>query len=99
MTSSSIIVVAHVYCREDQVENILPILQKLTEATRTESGCVKYELHQDLSDQTHFTFIEEWKNEEALQLHFQMEHFKQAGEQVKPFCAKPVEILKYKKLL
>ncbi|CAF1296546.1 unnamed protein product [Adineta ricciae] len=68
MTSSSVVVIAHVYCREDQLHE--PSLA-----------------------------VSKWKNEEALQLHFQMEHFKQAGEQVKPFCAKPVEILKYKKLL
>jgi len=98
MASSTVIVVAHVYCRADQVENILSVLRQLTEATRTEPGCIKYELHQDLSDETHFTFIEEWTNEEALQLHFQMEHFKQATEHVKAASTKPVEILKYKKL-
>jgi quinol monooxygenase YgiN len=98
MASSTMVVVAHVYSRADQTENILSILRKLTEATRTEPGCIKYELHQDISDETHFTFIEEWTNEEALQLHFQAEHFKQATEQVKAAIDKPVEIIKYKKL-
>ncbi|UJR18464.1 hypothetical protein I4U23_005369 [Adineta vaga] len=99
MASSTIVVIANVYARADQMNNILSILRKLTEATRTEPGCIKYELHQDLSDETHFTFIEEWTNEEALQLHFRTEHFKQATEDVKEVIAKPVEILKYKKLL
>jgi quinol monooxygenase YgiN len=99
MTSSNVIVVANVYGRSDQIENLLSILRKLTEATRTEPGCIKYDLHQDLSDETHFTFIEQWANEEALQLHFQTEHFKQASEDVKTVIAKPVEIFKHKKFV
>ena len=81
------------------MENILSVLRTLTTATRTEPGCIKYELHQDLSDETHLTFIEEWENEEALKLHFQTEHFKQGNDQVQVASAKPVEIFKYKKLL
>ncbi|CAF3399827.1 unnamed protein product [Rotaria socialis] len=99
MSSSTVVVVAHVYCRADQMENILSVLRTLTAATRTEPGCIKYELHQDLSDETHLTFIEEWENEEALKLHFQTEHFKHGNEQVQAASAKPVEIFKYKKLL
>jgi len=97
-SSTVVVVVAHVYSQADQIENILPLLQKLTEATRTEPGCVKYEVNQDTADETHFTFIEEWANDEALQLHFQTEHFKQATQQVKPLVAKPIEVIKYKKL-
>ncbi len=99
MTSSNVIVVANVYGRSDQIGNILSILRKVTEATRTEPGCIKYDLHQDLSDETHFTFIEQWENEEALQLHFQTEHFKQASEDIKTVITKPVEIVKHKKLV
>ena len=46
-SSTIVVVVVHVYCQADQIENILPLLQKLTEATRTEPGCVKYEVNQD----------------------------------------------------
>lgn len=99
MASSTVVVVANVYCQTGRTENMLSILRKLTDTTRTESGCMQYELHQNLSDETHFTFIEQWTNEEALQLHFQTDHFKQASEDVKAILAKPIEILKCKKLL
>lgn len=98
MASSIIVVVANVYCLADQMENILSNLRKLIDATRTEPGNIKYELHQDLSDEAHLTFIEEWTNEEALQLHFQTEHFKEAAQYIKAVSTKPAEIFKYKKL-
>lgn len=98
MASSTVVIVVHIYCQADQLENIHACLKKLIDATRTEPGCIEYNLHEDLSDATHLTLLEQWTNEEALQLHFQTEHFKEATGYLNAFYTKPIKIFKYKKI-
>jgi len=43
-------------------------------ATRSEPGCIRYDLMQDIEDPEHLTFVEEWENREALAAHFKTAH-------------------------
>lgn len=99
MASSSVFVVAHVYAKPENKDAMFALFEKLVAATREEPGCIKYDLHQDLSDETHFTFIEEWQSTEALQSHFQTSHFKANGAAIKDMIARPVQINQLKKLI
>lgn len=51
---------------------------ELIEPTRQEVGAIKYELLQNQSDPTDFTFIEEWTSEQTLNTHLDSRHL-QAG--------------------
>ena len=99
MTSSTLIVLAFVHCKPDQVEKALPILETFTVATRTEPGCLKFEMYQDLADETIIMFEEEFTGEDALQAHYQLEHFKQAVAAMDGLTTKPVEVFRYKRIV
>ena len=60
MRENSIRIVARVVANPDSVDQVRSILSNLVDPTRNESGCISYELLQNRTDQTDFTFIEEW---------------------------------------
>jgi quinol monooxygenase YgiN len=66
MTNQTIHVVARFVALPDKVEELKAILLGLIEPTRLEAGVIKYELLQNQSDPTDFTFVEEWESEAAL---------------------------------
>lgn len=65
-----------------KIEIVLPIYQQLLEATLKEEGCISYELCHDLNNPGHFLFIEEWKDQDALDQHVASEHFQKLVPQV-----------------
>ncbi|WHY03121.1 putative quinol monooxygenase [Neobacillus sp. DY30] len=58
------------------VEDYLNQARELVAETRKEKGCITYGLHQDINDPTIVTMLEEWVNEEALNLHNETDHVK-----------------------
>ncbi len=64
------------------------------EATRAEAGCISYDLHVDVADDTRLVFIERWENRAALEAHFKAPHLKawrEAGSEY--FMAREIEII------
>ncbi len=51
-----------------------PHMLAMVEASRGESGCLNYAYSQDLFDPGLFHVIEQWRDREALKLHFQTPH-------------------------
>ena len=43
----------------------------MIEPIRNENGCISYEMLENRSDPTEFTFVEEWTNDETLEAHLQ----------------------------
>jgi quinol monooxygenase YgiN len=68
-TSRAVHVVARHWARPDSLDEVRAILTSLVPLTRAEPGCVKYELFQNLSDPTDFTFVETFVNDAALAAH------------------------------
>ncbi|AMO55740.1 antibiotic biosynthesis monooxygenase [Endozoicomonas montiporae] len=69
-------IVANVIACDSKVEEVKGELQKLVDITRTEDGCISYDLHQDNNNSAHFLVFENWKNHESLQSHLDSAHFK-----------------------
>ncbi len=63
--------------KEESTEKVKELLENLVANSRLESGCVQYDLHQDVQDATTFVFHEVWKNKEALEAHNAQEYLKQ----------------------
>lgn len=57
-----------------KVEDYLSLAREVVVETRKEKGCIMYTYHQDINDPSILTTIEEWENEEAIQLHNKSEH-------------------------
>lgn len=70
MPGNSIRIVAKVVANPDSVDRVYSILSDLVVPTRDESGCISYELLQNRTDPTDFTFVEEWETDAAIDAHF-----------------------------
>ncbi|NSB12756.1 putative quinol monooxygenase [Clostridium beijerinckii] len=68
-------IVAKSVIKNEQIEKYLKLAKELVDKSRKEEGCISYGLFQDINDSSIFTFIEEWKDEEAINLHNNSEHF------------------------
>jgi len=88
-------VVARIIALPDRIEEVRSILSELIEPTRGESGCVSYELLQNDSDPTDFTFVEEWESNAKLDAHMASPHLQKAIAAVDGKLAAPPDIRRY----
>ena len=59
-------------------------LKTLAEPSRKDAGNARYEVWQQNSRPNHFTLIETWKDEKALQAHWTAPHMKSFRDQLLP---------------
>ena len=71
---SKLTIVAHITAKSDKIELVKAELQKLINTTRSEAGCVQYDLHQDNQNPAHFMFYENWDSRELWQKHMGARH-------------------------
>ncbi|MGG2399087.1 putative quinol monooxygenase [Pseudomonas sp. SH1-B] len=50
-------------------------LRELVTASNAEPGCLRYELHGNPGNPEQFVMIEQWRDEQALELHRNAPHF------------------------
>ncbi|MFQ9073053.1 MAG: putative quinol monooxygenase [Faecalibacillus faecis] len=79
------------------IKRIFKTYKELIILSREEKGNISYHLYQDINDDSHFTFIEEWQNQ-AIDEHNQTKHFTTIVPQIKSFASKPSRAIKYKEV-
>lgn len=92
-------VVARVVTLPGKESQFKALALPLVEASRLETGCIKYELLQNLADPTDFTFVEEWTDDAALNLHFQAPHFVEAAGKLDGLVAMAPDIRRYEVII
>ncbi len=95
MSNTTLRVVARVTAKPDCVEPVKAILLGLVEPTRRESGNLSYQLLQNNSDPTDFTFVEEWTTAPAEQAHFSTPHILDALRKLPGLLAADPDIRRY----
>jgi quinol monooxygenase YgiN len=95
MAKDTLRVIVRIKARPDKVNELLSVLSSLVEPTRKEVGCLSYELLQHNEDTTDLTLVEEWQNENALELHIATKHFKDAMTKLPKLVAAEPDIRKY----
>ena len=73
---SKLTIVAHITAKSDQIELVKAELEKLIDITRSEEGCLQYDLHQDNEYPAHFMFYESWNSRELWQTHMNNQHLR-----------------------
>lgn len=86
-------IVAHFYIKPDEVAAAKALFEKLVPASRAEKGCVSYNLYTNKGMPNHFTFIEEWKDADAVQAHGSAPAFLQALQQIAKHQEKDPKII------
>lgn len=61
-----------------KAEALRDLLEGLIEPTRAEPGCLDYRLMADREDERRFIFVEAWRDDEALEAHFETPHLQEA---------------------
>lgn len=58
----------------DDIPRFKEAARLMSEATRTETGCITYAFWQSIEDETQFRVYEEWRDLPALEAHFVAPH-------------------------
>jgi len=64
----------------------------IIEKSRAESGCLNYDFHQAIEDETLFLWHETWENKQAIDAHANSPHFKEFGASIKNITDEPLQV-------
>lgn len=71
---SNLTIVANIHANPGHIDLVKTELEKLIPITRSEEGCIQYDLLQDNVDPAHFVFFENWQSRELWQTHMNAPH-------------------------
>ena len=78
--------------KRDCIEELKALLKSTIEPSKKEQGCLMYEVFQTKTNLVEFIVIDSWENEEALNKHYESEHyshflnnFKEYNAHIEPF--------------
>ena len=89
-------VVAHVDTVGGGQADAPGLLIRLAEASRKERGCLRFDVLQHTMRANHFTVIEIWENQKALDAHAAAVHTKQYRDVLQPMSGSPLDERLYK---
>lgn len=92
---SKVRVVARVMSKPDSVEHVRTVLSAQVWPTRTEAGCLQYDLMQNVADPTDFTFYEEWESVEHLAAHAASAHLARSRPLLEGHLALATDVRRY----
>jgi quinol monooxygenase YgiN len=72
------------------------LLARLAEASRQEAGNLRFDVVQHTMRANHFTVIEAWRNQQALDAHVAAAHTKQYRDTLQPMTGSPLDERVYK---
>jgi quinol monooxygenase YgiN len=98
MNENTLRVVAIAETTAERAEELKSICLRLIEPTRKEEGCISYELYQDTTNPGKFTFIENWRTKEHLDIHMKTPHLVAAGEAFSKILTKELIVLMLNKI-
>ena len=90
-----IMVTAKITAKPDEKDEIISKAQDLIDSSRFESGCISYNLYASTEEENVLLMLEQWENQEVLQLHMQTEHFQAFNTAIKDKLAGEVSIKVY----
>ncbi|MDR2525369.1 MAG: antibiotic biosynthesis monooxygenase [Oscillospiraceae bacterium] len=89
-------IVAKNVVKPGTAEAFIAAAQPLIAGSRTEAGCIAYDLYVDLSDPNVLTFIEQWQDEAAIAAHNASAHFTAIVPELGKFAAGEMDVRLYK---
>ncbi len=87
-----IVLMARLNVKKDAVENLKQAALAIVAESRKETGCVNYDIHQAIDDETVFLWHETWANKSALDEHFARSYTKEFFARVDEFADEPPQI-------
>ena len=85
----AVYVISHVDVTPDP--RVATMLRQLAEASRRDEGNLRFDVLQHTMRANHFTVVEMWRNERALDAHVAAPHTKQYRDELQPFTGSPLD--------
>jgi quinol monooxygenase YgiN len=85
-------IVAHIKAKPGMEQRMQQDLLRLLEPTRSEAGCITFDLLIDRNDPTVFMLYENWENQAALDAHFEQPYVKLVLQAYEVTLAEPIAV-------
>lgn len=92
MNNTNVYVTALLNARPDTQAQLQRELAALTGPTRSEPGCLRYDLYQQPGQ---FLFIEQWRSAEDLERHLQQPHIQAFIQKSVALLAEPMQVAQW----
>lgn len=89
---SKMMIIAKLSVKPEKAKDFTEAAKEIIENSNKESGCTFYQLFQDPYDNSKFVFVEEYKNQAAVDAHFAADYFKAFGPKIGDFILGQPEI-------
>lgn len=89
---AEVTVIAQIKTKEGMEERIGAALLKLVAPTRSEKGCIAYNLYQSAERKSDFMFYESWKSKKDLDEHLQKPYITTFMEESGGMLSEPVSV-------
>ena len=93
-----ITIVAKKLIKQEKIEEFKSLAKELIDESRKENGNVSYNLYQDVNNSKVLTFIEEWENQDAINIHNNSKHFTSIVPKLGEFGEGDTQVNLYKKI-
>ncbi|MDO4616257.1 MAG: putative quinol monooxygenase [Lachnospiraceae bacterium] len=90
-----IIITAKQTIKEDMIETYQKLAEELVTLSRQEEGCVFYYSSRSMEEKNVFMFVENWKDQDAIDAHGKTEHFTRIVPQFAELFAAEEIVTKY----
>ncbi len=87
-----IAVVAIAKAKPGQEEALKEALTRLVAPSKDDTGCIAYDLHQDVADPAVFIFYERWESKDLLDQHLAQPHLTAFGEKAGELLDGPFDV-------
>jgi len=92
MSSHEIVCIARLIAKEGMTASLLQVLQGLVKPSKSEPGCLSYQLHCDIENPNIFTFVDRFKDQAAFDFHCEAEYIKEAFDHLIPPLVESMDI-------
>lgn len=92
MAEKKVTVVARFFAKPGLEDEVRKKLLALVAPTRSESGCLNYDLHQDPDEPRHFMLYENWKSLQDLEEHLDKPYLRALKDQEEELFTEPIDI-------
>lgn len=87
-----IVLFARLKVKKEAIEQVKKAALEIIAPSRAENGCINYDFHQAIDDETIFLWHETWTNKTAIDAHAASKHFKEFSEVVKDITDEPLQV-------
>ena len=90
--NENIVLFARLKVKKESIKQAKKAALAIIELSRAETGCINYDFHQAIDDDSIFVWHETWANQQAIEVHGESEHFKDFSRKVEDLTEEPLQL-------